>query len=211
MNKDAILDKVMQAAPVIPVVVIDDASKAVDLARALVAGGLPAIEITLRTPRAVECIKAVADEVDGAMAGAGTVLGASQLEAVCAAGARFVVSPGVSPGLLDAAGGNEIPLLPGAATASEMMTLGERGFTRLKFFPAEAAGGVNYLKSLASPLPEFKICPTGGVDLENAGQYLALSNVVCVGGSWVAPAELIDREDWKAIEMLARRAAALVG
>ncbi|MGB7288121.1 MAG: bifunctional 4-hydroxy-2-oxoglutarate aldolase/2-dehydro-3-deoxy-phosphogluconate aldolase [Salaquimonas sp.] len=209
MDKNAFLRKTMTAAPVIPVVVINDVKKAVGLARALVAGGLPAIEITLRTGNALECIKAVADEVEGAIAGAGTVLDHGQMKAVEAAGAKFMVSPGVSPKLLDAAKDCPVALLPGAATASEMMSLGEAGFSYLKFFPAEAAGGANYLKSIASPLPQFKICPTGGVSLSNALNYLNLPNVLCVGGSWVAPADLIEQEDWAGIEKLAREAAGL--
>ncbi len=209
MSKDIILQKTMCAAPVIPVVVIDDPKKAVGLARALVAGGLPSIEITLRTANALECIRAVAAEVEGAITGAGTVLDLAQMKAVEKAGAQFMVSPGTSPRLLDAADDCPIALLPGAATASEMMHLGERGYQYLKFFPAEAAGGANYLKSIASPLPQFKICPTGGVSLANARNYLALANVLCVGGSWVAPSNLIEQEDWAGIEELARQAAQL--
>ena len=194
MDKNIFLEATMLAAPVIPVVVIDDVKKAVGLARALVAGGLPAIEITLRTPNALDCIRAVALEVEGAIAGAGTVLDQTQMRAVEAAGAKFMVSPGTSPKLLDAAQDCPVALLPGAATASEMMYLGERGYMHLKFFPAEAAGGANYLKSIASPLPQFRICPTGGISLANARNYLSLPNVLCVGGSWVAPADLIERE-----------------
>jgi len=209
MDKNSVVEKTMLAAPVIPVVVIDDVQKSIGLAKALVAGGLPAIEITLRTPNALDCIKAVVQEVEGAIAGAGTVLDESQMNAVEAAGAKFMVSPGASPRLLDAADQCSVPLLPGAATSSEMMALGERGYTHLKFFPAEAAGGANYLKSIGSPLPQFKICPTGGVSLANASAYLALSNVLCVGGSWVAPTNLIERENWDAITKLAREASQL--
>ncbi|MFK7901999.1 MAG: bifunctional 4-hydroxy-2-oxoglutarate aldolase/2-dehydro-3-deoxy-phosphogluconate aldolase [Nitratireductor sp.] len=209
MSKKDFLQNLMTAAPVVPVVVIDDPKKAVDLAKALVAGGLPAIEITLRTPNALECIRAVAQEVEGAIAGAGTVLNAEQMAQVEKAGAKFMVSPGVSPNLLAAAKDCEVALLPGAATSSEMMTLGEHGFEHLKFFPAGAAGGANYLKSISSPLPQFKICPTGGVSLSNAMDYLSLPNVLCVGGSWVAPQKLIDANDWAGIEKLASDAAAL--
>lgn len=209
MDKNTFLKNTMCAAPVIPVVVIDDVSKAVGLARALVAGGLPAIEITLRTNNALECIRAVANEVEGAIAGAGTVLDAKQMASVEAAGAKFMVSPGISPNLLDAAEDCPVALLPGAASASEMMTLGERGYKYLKFFPAEAAGGANYLKSVASPLPQFQICPTGGISLANASVYLKLPNVLCVGGSWVAPSDLVECEDWAGVEALAREAAAL--
>lgn len=211
MDKQAKVKSVLMAAPVIPVVVIDDPKKAVGLAKALVAGGLPAIEITLRTPNAVDCIKAVAEEVEGGIAGAGTVLDHAQFEAVAKAGAQFAVSPGASPKLLDAADEIEVPLLPGAATASEMMVLGERGYRHLKFFPAEAAGGAAYLKSLASPLSGFKICPTGGVSLTNARDYLSLPNVLCVGGSWVAPTDLIDAADWDGIAAIAARASKLAG
>ena len=209
MDKIVFLETTMLAAPVIPVVVIDNVKKAVGLARALVAGGLPAIEITLRTPNALDCIRAVALEVEGAIAGAGTVLDQTQMRAVEAAGAKFMVSPGTSPKLLDAAQDCPVALLPGAATASEMMYLGERGYTHLKFFPAEAAGGANYLKSIASPLPQFRICPTGGISLANARNYLSLPNVLCVGGSWVAPADLIERENWPEITRLAQQACLL--
>ena len=214
MNKSQIakqqaLEAMMRAAPVIPVVIVDDPRKAVTMARALVAGGLPAIEVTLRTARALECLAAIAAEVDGAIAGAGTVLEQSQIKAVAAAGAKFMVSPGTSPRLLDAADDSEIPLLPGTATASEIMTLGERGYRHLKFFPASLAGGHQYLKALASPLPQFRFCPTGGISLANAKDYLALPNVLCVGGSWVAPAQAVENGDSAAIEALARAAAQL--
>lgn len=209
MDKSKIVQQIMSAAPVIPVVVIDDVEKAVLLARALVKGGLPAIEITLRTPNALACIKAVSEQVEGAYSGAGTVLNETQIIDLEAVGAQFMVSPGASPALLDAAENTSIPLLPGAATASEMMMLGERGYQYLKFFPAEAAGGAGYLKSLGSPLPQFQICPTGGVSLKNASDYLKLPNVLCVGGSWVAPGELIERGDWDGIEALAREASKL--
>jgi 2-dehydro-3-deoxyphosphogluconate aldolase/(4S)-4-hydroxy-2-oxoglutarate aldolase len=209
MKKNDLLKQLMTAAPVIPVIVIDNPRRAVSLSRALVAGGLPAIEITLRTKNAVACIKAVAEEVEGAIAGAGTVLDASQMREVEKAGARFMVSPGMSAGLLSALGDCSVPMLPGVATASEMMTLGEAGFTYLKFFPAEAAGGANFLKSVASPLAQFRFCPTGGISPGNATEYLALPNVLCVGGSWVAPFDLVEAEDWKAIEALARAACGL--
>jgi 2-dehydro-3-deoxyphosphogluconate aldolase / (4S)-4-hydroxy-2-oxoglutarate aldolase len=214
MNKSQIakqqtLETMMRAAPVIPVVIVDDPRKAVTMARALVAGGLPAIEVTLRTARALECLAAIAAEVEGAIAGAGTVLEQSQIKAVTEAGARFMVSPGTSPRLLDAADDSEIPLLPGTATASEIMTLGERGYRHLKFFPASLAGGHQYLKALASPLPQFRFCPTGGISLANAKDYLALPNVLCVGGSWVAPAQAVESGDSAAIEALAKAAAQL--
>lgn len=207
--KQKILEAMMKAAPVIPVVIIDDPRKAVMMARALVAGGLPAIEVTLRTPRALECLAAIAAEVEGAIPGAGTVLEPAQIEAVTAAGAKFMVSPGTSPRLLDAADDSSVPLLPGTATASEIMALGERGYRHLKFFPASVAGGAPYLKALSSPLPQFRFCPTGGISLANAREYLALPNVLCVGGSWVAPAEAVEKGDSAAIEELARQAASL--
>lgn len=209
MSKQDFLHSLMTAAPVVPVVVINDPKAAVSLATALVAGGLPAIEITLRTPNALECIKAVADEVEGAIAGAGTVLNKADIAAVEKAGAKFMVSPGTSPNLLAAAEDTPVALLPGAATSSEMMALGELGYSHLKFFPAGAAGGPNYLKSIGGPLPQFKICPTGGVSLANAKDYLAIPNVLCVGGSWVAPSDLIEAGDWAAIEKLAKDASSL--
>jgi 2-dehydro-3-deoxyphosphogluconate aldolase/(4S)-4-hydroxy-2-oxoglutarate aldolase len=203
------LETLMTVAPVIPVVIVDNPKQAVVMARALVAGGLPAIEVTLRTARALDCLTAIAAEVEGAIPGAGTVLQPSQIKAVEAAGAQFMVSPGTSPKLLDAAEDCKVPLLPGTATASEIMTLGERGYTHLKFFPASLAGGHAYLKALASPLPQFRFCPTGGISLANARDYLALPNVLCVGGSWVAPGDLVEMGDAYAISELARGAAAL--
>ncbi len=209
ITKQHVLEAMMRAAPVIPVVIVDDPHKAVIMARALVAGGLPAIEVTLRTPRALECLAAIASEVDGAIPGAGTVLEPGQIKEVEDAGAKFMVSPGTSPRLLDAADDSAVPLLPGTATASEIMNLGERGYRHLKFFPASLAGGHQYLKALASPLPHFRFCPTGGISMANAKDYLALPNVLCVGGSWVAPAESIESGDSATIEALARQAAQL--
>ncbi|ADZ69884.1 bifunctional 4-hydroxy-2-oxoglutarate aldolase/2-dehydro-3-deoxy-phosphogluconate aldolase [Polymorphum gilvum] len=203
------IEAVMTAAPVIPVLVVDDPKKAVPMAEALVRGGLPAIEITLRTPRALEAIRAVADGVEGAIPGAGTVLDAAQYEAAVKAGARFVVSPGATTRLLDAAEGFDVPLLPGAATASEVMALLERGYSRLKFFPAEQAGGAGFLRSLASPLAAARFCPTGGISADKAPAYLALPNVLCVGGSWIADARAIETADWAGIKARARAAAAL--
>ena len=203
------IEAVMTAAPVIPVLVVEDPKKAVPMAEALVRGGLPAIEITLRTPHALEAIAAVNEHVEGAIVGAGTVLTPQQYDAVVSAGARFVVSPGVTDTLLDAADEHGVPLLPGAATASEVMKLLERGYKRLKFFPAEQAGGSPYLKSLSSPLAAAKFCPTGGVSLEKAPDYLSLPNVLCVGGSWIADAKAIASEDWGGIEERARAASQL--
>jgi 2-dehydro-3-deoxyphosphogluconate aldolase / (4S)-4-hydroxy-2-oxoglutarate aldolase len=203
------IEATMRLAPVIPVVVIDDARHAVPMARALVAGGIPAIEVTLRTPAALEAIRAIAAEVEGAMIGVGTVLNAQDLHAARQAGARFAVSPGMSPFLLDAADDSELPLLPGAATASEAMSLLERGYRHLKFFPAVPAGGHKLLGAWASPLPQIRFCPTGGIGLTSAPDFLALPNVLCVGGSWLTPADKLAGGDWAGIELLAREAAAL--
>jgi 2-dehydro-3-deoxyphosphogluconate aldolase / (4S)-4-hydroxy-2-oxoglutarate aldolase len=208
-RKQKQIESVMTAAPVIAVVVVDSPRRAVAMARALVSGGLPVIEVTLRTGAAVDCLTAIAAEVEGAICGAGTVLNSSQLAAVEKSGASFAVSPGAAPDLLAAAGDSSLPLLPGAATASEMMALAERGYFHLKFFPAEPAGGLSYLKALAGPLPQFRFCPTGGITLSSAPDYLALPNVLCVGGSWMAPPKLVESGDTAALEALAKNAAAL--
>ncbi|WP_165217664.1 2-dehydro-3-deoxy-phosphogluconate aldolase [Affinirhizobium pseudoryzae] len=200
---------ILKLQPVVPVLIVEDAASAVPLARALVAGGLKAIEITLRTPAALDAVKAVAAEVEGAHVGAGTILNARDYEAAVKAGSTFIVSPGVAPGVLSAAKDSSVPLLPGAATASEVMTLREAGYEVLKFFPAEQAGGAAYLKALSSPLAGTVFCPTGGISLKNAHDYLSLPNVVCVGGSWVAPKDLVAAGDWAGITKLASEAAAL--
>ena len=200
---------ILKAQPVVPVLIVDDAKSAVPLARALVAGGLKAIEITMRTPAALDAIRAVAAEVEGANVGAGTILGARDWDAAVAAGSTFIVSPGVTRGILDAAKASDVPILPGAATASEVMALREEGVEVMKFFPAEQAGGAAYLKALSSPLAGTLFCPTGGISLTNARDYLSLPNVVCVGGSWVAPKELVSAGDWAGITKLASEAAAL--
>lgn len=205
------LETVLNAAPVIPVVVIDDAHQAVPLARALVAGGIPAIEITLRTSAALEAVRAIAAEVEGALVGVGTVRKPQDLADALQAGARFAVSPGSSPMLLAAAKDSPLPWLPGAATASEVMTLAENGLRYLKFFPAESVGGVTALRSLHGPLPEIRFCATGGIGVHNARDYLAAPNVACVGGSWLTPAKLVAGGDWAGIEALARAAAQLRG
>lgn len=202
---------ILRLQPVVPVLVIDDVATAVPLARALVAGGLRAIEITLRTPAALEAISAVAKEVEGAVAGAGTVLNAAQFQAAIEAGSQFIVSPGTTQELIDVANDHEAPLLPGAATASEVMGLREEGYEVMKFFPAEQAGGAAYLKSLSSPLAGTFFCPTGGISLANARDYLSLPNVICVGGSWVAPKDLVAKGDWAGITKLAAEAFALKG
>ncbi|MGW7523977.1 bifunctional 4-hydroxy-2-oxoglutarate aldolase/2-dehydro-3-deoxy-phosphogluconate aldolase [Streptomyces sp. NPDC054783] len=202
---------VLDLAPVVPVVVVSDAADAVPLARALVAGGLPAIEVTLRTPGALDAIRAIAAEVPEAVVGAGTVITPEQVGACVAAGARFLVSPGWTDALLAAMRGSGVPFLPGVSTASEVVALLERGVREMKFFPAQAAGGTAYLKSLAGPLPQARFCPTGGIGPVTAPEYLALPNVGCVGGSWMIPAEAVAAGDWARIEELARGAAGLAG
>lgn len=203
------LEPILKSAPVVPVVIVDDVADAVPLARALVAGGLPAIEITLRTEAALEAIRAVAGEVEGALVGVGTVLTKAQLKDAAKAGARFAVSPGATKKLLEDAEDLEVPLLPGIATAGEAMALIERGYRFAKFFPAEPAGGRAYLSALASPLPQLTFCPTGGVTLESAPAYLKLPNVVCVGGSWMIGRDKVAAKDWAAITEASRSAAAL--
>ncbi|MFO6463261.1 bifunctional 4-hydroxy-2-oxoglutarate aldolase/2-dehydro-3-deoxy-phosphogluconate aldolase [Jannaschia sp. KMU-145] len=193
------------AAPVIPVLVLDDAPQARPLAEALVAGGLPALEVTLRTPAALDCIRAMA-EVPGGMVGAGTLLTPEDVRAAKAAGATFGVSPGATDTLLQACVDEDLPLLAGAATATEAMALLEKGYDMLKFFPAEASGGAPALKAIGAPIPQIAWCPTGGVSPSNKGDYLSLSNVVCVGGSWVAPKDAMAAGDWATIEELAREA-----
>ncbi|MEU8744384.1 bifunctional 4-hydroxy-2-oxoglutarate aldolase/2-dehydro-3-deoxy-phosphogluconate aldolase [Streptomyces parvulus] len=200
---------VLNLAPVVPVVVVDDLADAVPLARALVAGGLPAIEVTLRTPVAVDAIRAIAGEVPGAVVGAGTVITPDQVGEVVAAGARFLVSPGWTDVLLDAMRSSGVPFLPGVSTTSEVVALLERGVREMKFFPAEAAGGTAYLKALAAPLPQARFCPTGGIGPGSAPDYLALPNVGCVGGSWMLPKDAVAGRDWGRVEALAREAAAL--
>ncbi|MES2664734.1 MAG: bifunctional 4-hydroxy-2-oxoglutarate aldolase/2-dehydro-3-deoxy-phosphogluconate aldolase [Pseudomonadota bacterium] len=200
--------EICRLAPVVPVLVIDDLAHAAKLAQALVAGGLPALEVTLRTPAALDAIRAMS-EVPGGVVGAGTLLTPADVKAAKAAGALFGVSPGATERLLDACAEYDLPLLPGAATASEVMALLEKGYTVQKFFPAEQAGGAAYLKSIGAPIPQVKFCPTGGISLKNARDYLGLSNILCVGGSWVAPKDAMARGDWAAITTLAAEAVAL--
>jgi len=195
--------------PVIPVIRIEDAANAPKLARALAAGGLKAIEITLRTPQALESIRRAAGEVEEAIVGAGTILNGRQFDAAVAAGARFVVSPGLTRELLAAAAGSDVSLLPGAITPGEVMAALEAGLDFLKFFPAEQAGGAAFLKALSAPIPDVKFCPTGGVTATNALTYLDLPNVLCVGGSWVAPDAMVQAGNWGGIERLAREANGL--
>lgn len=198
--------EICELAPIIPVLTIHDAATARPLAEALVAGGLPALEVTLRTPAALEAIRIMA-EVPGGVVGAGTLVTAENVRAAKEAGARFGVSPGSTPELLAACAAEDLPTLPGAATASEAMALLEQGFDMLKFFPAEASGGAPALKAIGAPLPQISFCPTGGVSPDNAPGYLGLKNVICAGGSWVAPDALIAERNWSAIEDLARAAS----
>jgi len=207
-NDTAYIRELASLAPIIPVIVVDDVADAIPLAKALVRGGLPVLEVTLRTDCAVEVIKAMAT-VEGARVGAGTLVTPKDVTDVVEAGATFGVTPGSPAALVDAVLEANLPLLPGAATATEAMTLQARGFEVLKFFPAEAAGGIKMLKGLGGPLPGISFCPTGGVSLENAPDYLALPNVVCAGGSWIAPLDLVKAGDWDEIENRARAAAAL--
>jgi len=203
MNIEAILS----SAPVVPVVVIDNLEDAAPLARALYNGGLRALEITLRTPVAAEAVKLMKQAVPEAYVGTGTVVDKATFEASVAAGADFMVSPGVTDELIELAKSTDIPFLPGAATPSEVMRLVSHGFKFLKFFPAEAAGGVPMLKSIGGPLPQVTFCPTGGISLETAPKYLSLSNVICVGGTWMLDKQLIANKDWQAIEALAKQAS----
>ncbi|GGA64169.1 2-dehydro-3-deoxy-phosphogluconate aldolase [Nitratireductor aestuarii] len=208
-NKTEKLLALLDGQPVIPVLKIGDVAHAVPLARALVAGGLPAIEITLRTPAALDAIRAVAKEVPEAVVGAGTILSGEDFVKAADAGSRFIVSPGSTPELLETAEKSDVPLLPGATTPSEIMVLQARGYEILKFFPAEQSGGLPFLKALASPLAAIRFCPTGGISLKNAPDYLAQPNIVCVGGSWVAPDADIEAGNWQRIEELAREASQL--
>lgn len=196
-------------APVIPVLTIKDASAGVPLARALAAGGLPVVEVTLRTPAALEAIRAIAREVPDAVVGAGTITRPEDIEAATAAGSRFLVSPGTPPALAEALAGVPVPVLPGCATVTEAMALAARGFRALKFFPAEPSGGAAFLKSLSGPLPGLVFCPTGGIDAAKAPGYLALANVGAVGGSWIVPDDALTSGDFARITALARTARAL--
>jgi len=195
--------------PVVPVVVIDDLEHAVPVARALVAGGLPSIELTLRTPVALDAIRAIADQVPQILVGAGTIVSPGQAKEALDAGAQFLVSPGATPALLDAMADTGLPFLPGTATVSEVLAVLEAGFTNLKFFPAEASGGAAFLRSIASPVPQARFCPTGGITAATAPSYLALPNVGCVGGSWLTPADALAAGDWRRVERLAAEAAQL--
>lgn len=202
---ESLIDRV----PVIPVVVVDEVEHAVPVAQALVAGGLPVIELTLRTPVAVDAIRRIATEVPDILVGAGTIVEPQQAKEAAEAGAQFLVSPGSTPSLLAAMNDTGLPNLPGVATVSEILTLLEHGYREMKFFPAEASGGVPFLKAVSSPLPAARFCPTGGVSPSNAGDYLGLPNVGCVGGSWITPKAALEAGDWAQVTELARAAAAL--
>jgi 2-dehydro-3-deoxyphosphogluconate aldolase/(4S)-4-hydroxy-2-oxoglutarate aldolase len=194
-------------APVVPVLTIERTADAVPLARALVKGGLPVLEITLRTAAAVEALKAIAAAVPDAVVGAGTVLEAAQVEQIKLAGARFAVSPGCTPALVAATRAAGLPFLPGVQTVAEAMVLAEQGFRVLKFFPADAAGGLSWLRAVGAPLAGLRFCPTGGIGADTAQAYLSLANVACVGGSWVAPRSAVAAQDWSQVERLAAAAA----
>ena len=204
-SETSLLDRV----PVVPVVVVDDLAQAVPVARALVAGGLPVIELTLRTPVALDAIRAIADEVPEILVGAGTVLTPGQAKEARDAGAQFLVSPGATPALLAGMAETGLPFLPGTATVSEVLAVLEAGWTEMKFFPAEASGGAAFLASVASPVPAARFCPTGGITATSAASYLALPNVGCVGGSWLTPKDALVAGDWARVEQLAAAAAAL--
>jgi 2-dehydro-3-deoxyphosphogluconate aldolase/(4S)-4-hydroxy-2-oxoglutarate aldolase len=207
-RRDALLS-ILRMGPVVPVLIVEDVATAVPLAKALVAGGVRVLEVTLRTPAALDVIRAVANQVPDAVVGVGTVRRPEQLAAAAEAGARFAVSPGATRALVEAAQASPVPWLPGIATPSEGMQLAEHGFSVLKLFPAEAVGGAKLIASLASPLPDLQFCPTGGIDRVKAEDYLKLKNVVCVGGSWLAPADVVAAGDWKRIEELAHQASLL--
>ena len=203
------IENIMNAAPVIPVMVIEQVADAVPLAQALVSGGLKVLEITLRTEAALASIREIKAAVPDAIVGAGTVINPQTLEQSLEAGAEFIVSPGATSTLIDAALANDTAILPGVNTPSETMALLDRGLNALKFFPAEAAGGAAMLKAIGGPLPQATFCPTGGINPDNAGDYLALKNVACVGGSWMAPAKLVNEGRWDEIKKLAAEAAKL--
>jgi 2-dehydro-3-deoxyphosphogluconate aldolase/(4S)-4-hydroxy-2-oxoglutarate aldolase len=200
---------VLDVVPVMPVVVASTAAEGVGIARALVAGGLPAIELTLRTPAALDAIRAIAAEVPEILVGAGTIVDPGQAKLAADAGAAFLVSPGTTTSLLHAMQDTGLPFLPGVATVSEMLAALEAGCTELKFFPAEASGGAAFLRSVAAPVPQARFCPTGGITAASAPSYLALPNVGCVGGSWLTPADAVAAGDWAAVSRLAAEAAAL--
>jgi 2-dehydro-3-deoxyphosphogluconate aldolase / (4S)-4-hydroxy-2-oxoglutarate aldolase len=209
MNTNASIAEILQLSPVMPVVTIDDAATAPDLARALMRGGIRIIEVTLRTPQALAAIEAIANQVPEICVGAGTVMSPDDLNLAANAGATFAISPGATRELLAAGANFRIPYLPAVATASELMTALAAGFRFFKLFPANVAGGVQALKAFYGPFAEARFCPTGGINLQTAPAYLDLPNVLCVGGSWLTPIDLLKSRDWGRIESLAREAAAL--
>lgn len=201
-------EEIFAAGPVVPVLVINDVEKAVPLAKALMEGGIKVLEVTLRTPAAIDVIKRIAQEVPDSLIGAGTVTNAQQLKAVVEAGAKFAISPGMTADLLKAGMDSEIPLIPGISSTSDLMKGKDAGYTHMKFFPAEASGGVKAIKSISGPFPDVTFCPTGGIGPNNYNDYLALNNVKCVGGSWLAPDDAIESGDWARITQLAEEAVA---
>ncbi|AFS37757.1 bifunctional 4-hydroxy-2-oxoglutarate aldolase/2-dehydro-3-deoxy-phosphogluconate aldolase [Alteromonas macleodii] len=201
-------EEIFAAGPVVPVLVINDVEKAVPLAKALMEGGIKVLEVTLRTPAAIDVIKRIAQEVPDSLIGAGTVTNAQQLKAVVEAGAKFAISPGMTADLLKAGMDSEIPLIPGISSTSDLMKGKDAGYTHMKFFPAEASGGVKAIKSISGPFPDVTFCPTGGIGPNNYNDYLALNNVKCVGGSWLAPDDAIESGDWARITQLAKEAVA---
>ena len=201
-------EEIFAAGPVVPVLVINDVEKAVPLAKALMEGGIKVLEVTLRTPAAIDVIKRIAQEVPDSLIGAGTVTNAQQLKAVVEAGAKFAISPGMTADLLKAGMDSEIPLIPGISSTSDLMKGKDAGYTHMKFFPAEASGGVKAIKSISGPFPDVTLCPTGGIGPNNYNDYLALNNVKCVGGSWLAPDDAIESGDWARITQLAKEAVA---
>jgi len=201
-------EEIFAAGPVVPVLVINDVEKAVPLAKALMEGGIKVLEVTLRTPAAIDVIKRIAQEVPDSLIGAGTVTNAQQLKAVVEAGAKFAISPGMTADLLKAGMDAEIPLIPGISSTSDLMKGKDAGYTHMKFFPAEASGGVKAIKSISGPFPDVTFCPTGGIGPNNYNDYLALNNVKCVGGSWLAPDDAIEAGDWARITQLAKEAVA---
>ncbi len=208
-EKTAAIDAMLTHVPVMPVMTVSDPDEAIELGRALAAGGITVLEITMRTAAALDCVRALREALPECVVGAGTVLNEQQLAQALDAGAQFIVTPGTTQKMAGALFSAPVPAFPGCATVSEMLMLHAAGFDRLKFFPAEAAGGVAYLKSVAAPVPQVKFCPTGGIDALKAISYLALPNVICVGGSWLAPASAVAAKDWGAITALAADAVKL--